>query len=208
MKRILVCLCLIIGLFAGSASAERIVFKDPQFGFGDYKTMQLTNVSLINVDTKDFVTDPTAESKVVTALRGAMAKKGVTVRTPDQIPASTPGIESLKSIPEVSVKVYCIGYDNIYRNAWTETRRVMETYTGQLGWSWNKMLTVTVPRTQKIEHPAGYYHNAEVDMEINVINPYTKAVVYTVRDSRGEGNSTNTTNLLLGICKDFSKDVK
>jgi hypothetical protein len=208
MKKILISLFLLVSLLAGSASAERITFKSPNFNFGDYKIMQLTNVTVLNVDTKDFVVDKTADTKVITALRGAMAKKGVTVRTPDQIPSSTPGIRSLSTIPEVSIKVYCMGYDNIYRDAWVETRTVMQEYSGQLGWDWSKTVRVTVPKTEKIEHPAGYYQNAELDMEINVINPLTRDVVYTVRDSRSEGDSTNTTNLLLKICKDFSKDVK
>lgn len=208
MKKGLICLGLLLTLFTSTASADRLVYKKPNYNFGDFKTIQVTNISMLNVDNKDFITDKTADSKVAIALRGAMAKKGVTVRMPDQIPASTPGTRSLTSIPEVSIKVYCIGYDHIYRKAWVETRRVMDTYSGQVGFDWSKTLVVTVPKTIKIDHPEGYYDNAEVDIEINILNPLTKDPVYTVRDSRSEGDSTNPANLLAEIFKAFAKDVK
>ena len=208
MKKLAFCLCALLTMFATTASAERVVFKSPNFNFGDYKIMQITNISVLNVYGKDFVSDNGVDSKVLIGLRGALAKKDVVVRTPEQIPASTPGTRSLTTIPEVSIKVYCMGYDNIYREAWTEQRTVMEEINASWGWGIDKEARITVPKTITIQHPAGYYRNAELDIEINVIKPLNKEVVYTVRDSRGEGDSTNTIGLLNDAMKAFVKDIK
>jgi hypothetical protein len=103
------------------------------------------------------------------------------------------------------VKVYCLGYDKIFHGPWDEvvTRTSTISHVDRHGHS----DYIYIPYTEVVHHPAGYYYNAEADLEFDVIDSRTNKTIYTVRDSRGRGGETDTSGMLKRICNDFAEDI-
>lgn len=199
---LLVCLCI-----ASTAGAEKIKFKDKNFNYKGYKEVEITALEDLNYDKTDFVTDSATEMKIKTLLMSAFNKKSINVT--DVAAGSTKPAPSLTPIPEISVKVYVLGYDKIWHDAWVETQHYTETYTIQEKDNRGRYhdTVVRVPATRQIEHPAGYYHTARVDMEFTVRDPRTQKVIYSIRDTRSRGGEDDTSGMLKRICGDFVDDI-
>lgn len=205
MKKIFMACLLTLVFLTIPVSAEKIKFKDPGFDYKGYTVAQISNIALLNVDNKDFVSDQGAENKITLLLRQAFVDRKVTLRTPEQIKETATQQSSLKAVPEISVKVYCLGYDKIYHGPWSETVAVTRPVYAIDGWGhWGY---IYVPDIQVVHHPAGYYYNAEADIEFNVTDARSGKVIYTVRDSRGRGGETDSSGMLKRICNDFVEDV-
>lgn len=204
MKRIFALGLLCLWLLTGTAGAEKIKFKDPGFDYKNYSVVQMSNVALLNVDNSDFVSDKGAEDKIVLLLRQAFQNKKINLRTQEQLQEMAKQSTD-QPVPLIMVKVYCLGYDKIYHGPWTETVAVPRSV--YMVDRWGHWGYVYMPDFQVINHPAGYYYNAEADVEFSVTNARTGKVVYTVRDSRGRGGETDASSMLKRICNDFVDDV-
>ena len=203
MKKWTLVLTLVLMLLASVASAEKIKFKDAQFNYKNYTVAQLSGITFLNVDNKDFVTDQGGETKVTLLLRQALNKHNIMLNEPAQI-KQTADESSLKSVPIITVKVFCLGYDKIFHGPWDETvtrTRSVEVYrNGHSTW-------IYFPYTEVVHHPAGYYYNAEADLQFDVTDSRTGKTIYTVRDSRGRGGESDTSGMLKRICNDFVDDI-
>lgn len=83
MKKIILCLMMILMVVAGTVSAEKIKFKDPAFDFNGYHTIQLTEIKMVDVADEHYNADKTADSKLVTLLRSALSDKKMSLRLPE-----------------------------------------------------------------------------------------------------------------------------
>ena len=194
-------------LLVNVAGAEKVKFKDHQFNFTNYTNAQISSINILNVDKDNFVTDNGLETKINLLLRQVFSNRHINLsldnkQTPVQEQEALP---SLKSTPQIAVTVYCLGYDKIYHGAWDET-----VYTTRTISTWDNKghaAYISIPVTEVVHHPAGYYYSAEVDLQFDVTDSRTKKNIYTVRDSRSRGGETDTSGMLKRICTDFAEDL-
>ena len=106
---------------------------------------------------------------------------------------------------QVAVTVYELGYRKWYHEAWKETKTVIRDF--KYYDSKGKESVVRIPMTETVDHPAGYSYQAKADIEFNVTNPKSGAVVYTVRDTRLRDDETSSDSMLKRIVKDFVSDI-
>ena len=203
MKKWTLVLTLILMFITSVAGAEKIKFKDTQFNYKNFSVAQLSSITFLNVDNSGFVTDKGGETKITLLLRQALSKHNIILNEASQI-KQTAEESSLRSVPLIAVKVYCLGYDKIYHGPWDETvtrTQSVEVYrNGRSTW-------VYFPYTEIVHHPAGYYYNAEADLQFDVTDSRTGKTIYTVRDSRGRGGESDTSGMLKRICNDFVDDI-
>ena len=208
MKKIGLCLLLLVMLVVGSASAEKIKYKDPAFTFKSYKTVAVTDILPVEykaLPDEEFISDPTVDSKITTLLRSALIKKGIGLETPDQEKSGSVPSSAVQTTPAFSVKVYRAGYNRYYNEAWLENREVIKEFRfvdrhGDENFA-------QIPINETVAHPAGYSYVARIDLEFNVINPQTGKIAYTVRDSRERGGETDIDGMLTRACNDFVGDL-
>jgi hypothetical protein len=204
MKKSLLIITLIMMLLTSVANAEKIKFKDSQFNYKNFDTVQLTEITILNVDNKDFITDKGSEMKINLLLRQAFNNRQITLKGTEKTTQDA-NQSMLKPIPMIAVKVYCLGYDKIFHGPWDEvvTRTSTISHVDRHG----HYDYIYIPYTEVVHHPAGYYYNAEADLEFDVIDSRTNKTIYTVRDSRGRGGETDTSGMLKRICNDFAEDI-
>ncbi len=196
-------ICLLVLLLASTASAEKIKFKDKNFNYKNFQTVQLSGMSFLALDRTDFEEDQAADSSLLTSLRSAFSKRNISLMTAEDIKDTE--TTTLISKPIIQAKIFVMGYDKIWHDAWTEeyyTRKEIRIKDDH-----GKETTISVPQKEYIQHPAGYYYTARVDIEFNVKDSRTDKVIYTVRDTRSRGGESDTSGMLKRICNDFAEDL-
>lgn len=201
MKKICGLLLAFIFLLALPVSAEKIKFKDKNYEFGKYTKIQLMGIAPVQIDRTDFEVDNSADAKVRMNLLAAFNKKNVTVEENTEETVATPKLG-------FDVKIYIFGNDKIWHDAWVETVYTSKTIyvdENRNGRKYTK--TITVPITEYVNHPAGYYYTSRVDLEFNVKDLRTNKLVYSLRDTRSRGGEADTSGMLKRICSDFVDDI-
>ncbi len=205
MKRILLCFVLLVTFAVGTVSADKIKYRDQDFNFKSFNTIEVTNITYDKVEDENFIPDKTADSKIVTLLRSSFQDRKVAVRLPDEIKNPNAEPIGLKVVPQVSIRVYKLGYHQYYHDAWMENKEVIKDY--KFTDSNGKEMTAQIPVNEVEAHPAGYGYVGRAELEFNVKDPRTGTVVYTVRDSRDRGGEQDTDGMLKRIIKDFANDI-
>lgn len=202
MKKFATLLFLLLLLIALPVSAEKIKFKDKNCEFANYSNVQLTGITSLQIDKTDFEIDPTAESKVKMMLMSAFNKKKINLITDTEAGQISPKFG-------FDVKIYVFGNDKIWHDAWTEMVTSYKTvYVDDYDSHGHyHSRAISVPYTEPVFHPAGYYYTARVDMEIGMKDLRTDKLVYSIRDTRSRGGETDTSGMLKRICSDFVDDV-
>ena len=186
---------------ASLASAEKIKFKDKNgFDFSKYRTVQITSLTPINIDTTGFVTDNAAASKITTLLRSGFNSKNIELKTLDEINTE----EQSVNVPSLEIKIYQFGYDKNYRAAWDETYFVNRSIDKKDKHGRHSSISIPIPQT--VHHPARYFYTAQVDLEFNLKNSNNK-VVYSIRDTRSRADEQDTSGMLKRVISDFVDDV-
>ncbi|MCH3914230.1 MAG: hypothetical protein LKE29_02880 [Acidaminococcaceae bacterium] len=201
MKKFLALLLGFIFLLALPVSAEKVKFKDKKYEFGKYTKIQLMGIADVQIDKTDFEFDPGAVSKVRMNLLSAFNKKNVSIEEKVPEGAITPKLG-------FDVKIYVFGNDKIWHDAWVETVNTTKTIyvdEDRNGRKYSK--SVSIPVTEYVNHPAGYYYTARVDLEFNVKDLRTDKLVYSIRDTRSRGGESDTSGMLGRICGDFVDDI-
>ncbi len=202
MKKIISLIFMLVMLVALPVHAEKIKFKDSSYDFTHYSTIQLMGISSVEIDKTEFVIDESAEGKVRLTLLSAFDKKKKKMIELDSETAVGPKLG-------VNVKVYVFDYDKIWHEAWTETvHRNRTIYVDEYDRHGKKRTNaISIPVTEQVQHPAGYYYTARADVEFNVHDLRTNKLVYSVRDTRSRGGETDTSGMLKRICGDFVGDI-
>ena len=202
MKKFWALLLGFIFLLALPVSAEKIKFKDKNYSFGKYSKIQLTGISDLQIDRTDFEFDQSAESKVKMNLLSKFNKKDVTLDDNTDTSGVTPKLG-------FDVKIYILGNDKIWHEAWVETVHTTKTIwvddVDKHGRRSSR--SISVPVTEYVNHPAGFYYTARVDLEFNVKDLRTGKLVYSIRDTRSRGGESDTSGMLGRICGDFVDDI-
>ncbi len=201
MKKICALLLSLIFLLALPVSAEKVKFKDKKYDFGKYSKIQLMGIADVQIDKTDFEFDSSAESKVKMHLLSAFNKKDISVEDKTGEGVITPKLG-------FDVKIYVFGNDKIWHDAWVETvntTKNIQVDEDRNGRKYTK--TISIPVTEYVNHPAGYYYTARVDLEFNVKDLRTDKLVYSVRDTRARGGESDTSGMLGRICGDFVSDI-
>jgi hypothetical protein len=205
MKKWTLLLTVMLLLLVNVAGAEKVKFKDNQFNFTNYSDAHISSINILNVDQDSFISDQGSESKMILLLRQAFGDRKVTLNADKEATVPASDQPYLKSVPQIAITVYCLGYDKIFHGPWDETVSTTKTIT-----TWDNKGHATyidIPVTELVHHPAGYYYNAKVDIQFDVTDPRTGKNIYTVRDSRGRGGETDTSGMLKRICNDFAEDM-
>lgn len=202
MKKFASLLFMLLLLVALPVSAEKIKFKDSNYDFSHYSNIQMMGITSVEIDRTDFEVDPTAEGKLRMTLLQAFDKKKRAV---------VEQTEEDKVSPKLgfTAKIYVFGNDKIWHDAWVETVNTSKTiYIDDYDKHGNlRRKAISIPVTQYVDHPAGYYYTARVDIEFNVTDLRTNKLVYSVRDTRSRGGGTDTSGMLKRICGDFVDDI-
>ena len=201
MKKFCALLFVIMMLLALPVSAEKVKFKDSNCNFTGYSSIYMMGISPLQLDQTDFVADYTADSKVRMTLLSAFADKKIRMEETLQENALSPKLG-------FDVKIYVFGYDKIWHDAWVETVNTTKTIViTKYRNGREEKETISVPDVQYVQHPAGYYYTARVDLAFNVTDQRTGRLVYSLRDTRSRGGETDTSGMLKRICNDFVKDI-
>lgn len=202
MKKFAALIFTLVLCIALPASAEKIKFKDSSYDFAHYSNIQLMGITSMEIDRTDFEVDPAAADKAKMALFAAFDKKKRKVQELEAGDQITPKLG-------FSVKILVFGNDKIWHDAWVETVHTSKTIYiddyDRKGLKRSK--AISIPVTEHINHPAGYYYTARVDMEFAVKDLRTGKLVYSLRDTRSRGGETDTSGMLKRICNDFVDDI-
>lgn len=203
MKKIVLLLTLCLVMIAATASAEKFRYKDTGFDFKGYKQADLVDIAVQVIDVPDFVADQGSDQKVRLQLLEALGNKKVRLQVehPDFV---TGGPKTTGSVPQITVKIYRLGYQKNYHGPWTETKNytksvVVKDYKG-------KDKTIYFPETTVIDHPEGYDMQAWAELEFNVTDARGGRIIYSVRDSRYRAGE-DYDGMLKRICSDFVDDI-
>ena len=204
MKKVLcLTICLLMLLLTSTASAEKIKFKDKNFNYKNFQTVQMGGMNFLAIDRTDFEEDQAADSKLLTSLRTAFSNRNINLVTTEEMKGGE--ATTLISKPFIQAKIFIMGFDKIWHEAWIET--VYTTRDLRIKDKDGKETTISIPDKEYVNHPAGYYYTARVDIEFNVKDSRTDKVIYTVRDTRSRGGETDTSGMLKRICNDFAEDL-
>ncbi len=201
MKKFVAMLLGLVFLLTMPVNAEKVKFKDKNYVFGKYTKIQLMGIAPVQIDRTDFQVDSSAESKVKMNLLSAFNKKNVTIEDKNELNPTAPKLG-------FDVKIYVFGNDKIWHDAWVET--VYATKTIWIDEEHNgrkSSKSISIPVTEYVNHPAGYYYTARVDLEFNVKDLRTDKLVYSIRDTRSRGGESDTSGMLKRICGDFVDDI-
>ena len=201
MKKILALVLGLMFLLALPVSAEKVKFKDKNYEFGKFTKIQLMGIASVQVDKTDFEIDNSADSKVRMLLLSDFNKKNITLeeKTEDNVVTPKMGFD---------VKIYVFGNDKIWHEAWVETVHTSKTiWIDEDKHGKKSQKSITIPVTEYVNHPAGYYYTARVDLEFNVKDLRTNKLVYSVRDTRSRGGESDTSGMVKRICEDFVDDI-
>ena len=202
MKKFSALVFLLILMLALPVNAEKIKFKAKDADFNNYSNIQLMGITSVQIDHTDFEVDPTAESKVKMSLLSAFSKKKVNVELENKAGDVTPKYG-------FDVKIYVFGNDKIWHDAWMETVSSYKTiYVDDYDRNGHRYSrSISIPYTEQVYHPAGYYYTARVDLEIAVKDLRKDKLIYSIRDTRSRGGETDTSGMLKRICSDFVDDI-
>ena len=200
-----------LALSLQGVGAEKVQWKDPDYNFEAIKTVRMEEIVMQEPAYENFITDTAAAEKVEIALKKALQERNIKVEKAQDEETTQSADESVKPLllkekkPLVTVQVYALGRQWVWKEAWTEKRmsdKKISVLNDQGGYT-----TISIPYPETIEHPRRKFWTARAELELSVRDPKTNKVVYTIHDMRVLEGTDDTTGMLKRITKDFAKDI-
>ncbi len=208
MKKILVCLLVLLTLAMGTAYAEKTKYKMEGYDFKAVKVVRLVS-SKAPAQTATDAYYPAAApvDKVLNYLRADLPDRGLKFWSGNGAQAPNPASPFLrknKGTKDLTVNVYKMGYDKTWKAPWDETRTEQEKRVAQD--ENGKDIIVYEPVEKVIHHDGEWEYQCYADVEFIVTDSRTGQMVYSCRDTR-DRSGQDYDGMLGRICKDFAKDI-
>ena len=208
MKKIIVLMTMMVMFLAlslQSVGAEKVQWKDENYNFESVKVIAIQDIDIKEPSYENFVFDNAAKDKVEVSLKQALNDRHIRALHTDVKDQTVAELQANKNMPRLTVNVYALGSEWVWREPWTEKRPVTRKISvlNDEG----KYTTVSYPDIEIIHHPGRKFWTARVELEFVLIDPKTDQAIYTSHDMRVLEGTTNTTDMLKRATRGFARDI-